>query len=72
MSRGDDCLIIFFFNFRNNPSISYSIIIIIIMNVQGLIYIIILLSLPLFVTGTRGGAMVEALRYKPEGRGIDS
>jgi hypothetical protein len=22
--------------------------------------------------GTRGGAVVEALRYKPEGRGIDS
>jgi hypothetical protein len=22
--------------------------------------------------GTRGGALVEALRYKPEGRGIDS
>jgi hypothetical protein len=24
------------------------------------------------VTGARGGAVVEALRYKPEGRGIDS
>jgi hypothetical protein len=23
-------------------------------------------------TGVRGGAVVEALRYKPEGRGIDS
>jgi hypothetical protein len=23
-------------------------------------------------TGARGGAVVEALRYKPEGRGIDS
>jgi hypothetical protein len=23
-------------------------------------------------TGTRGGAVVEAMRYKPEGRGIDS
>jgi hypothetical protein len=22
--------------------------------------------------GTRGGAVIEALRYKPEGRGIDS
>jgi hypothetical protein len=25
-----------------------------------------------YVTGARGGAMFEALRYKPEGRGIDS
>jgi hypothetical protein len=24
------------------------------------------------VTGTRGGAVVEALRYKPEGHGFDS
>jgi hypothetical protein len=24
------------------------------------------------VAGARGGAVVEALRYKPEGRGIDS
>jgi hypothetical protein len=23
------------------------------------------------ITGARGGAVVEALRYKPEGRGID-
>jgi hypothetical protein len=26
----------------------------------------------IFQTGARGGAVVEALRYKPEGRGIDS
>jgi hypothetical protein len=25
-----------------------------------------------FVSGARGGAVVEALRYKPEGHGIDS
>jgi hypothetical protein len=25
-----------------------------------------------FIFGARGGAVVEALRYKPEGRGIDS
>jgi hypothetical protein len=24
------------------------------------------------ILGVRGGAVVEALRYKPEGRGIDS
>jgi hypothetical protein len=24
------------------------------------------------VTGARGGAVVEAQRYKPEGRGVDS
>jgi hypothetical protein len=24
------------------------------------------------ISGARGGAVVEALRYKPEGRGIDS
>jgi hypothetical protein len=24
------------------------------------------------ITGARGGVVVEALRYKPEGRGIDS
>jgi hypothetical protein len=26
----------------------------------------------LVMWGARGGAVVEALRYKPEGRGIDS
>jgi hypothetical protein len=26
----------------------------------------------LLLKGARGGAVVEALRYKPEGRGIDS
>jgi hypothetical protein len=25
-----------------------------------------------YVCGERGGALVETLRYKPEGRGIDS
>jgi hypothetical protein len=27
---------------------------------------------PYVYMGTRGGVVVEALRYKPEGRGIDS
>jgi hypothetical protein len=31
-----------------------------------------ILSVFVFVNGTRGGAVIEALRYKPEGRGIDS
>jgi hypothetical protein len=26
----------------------------------------------IYICGARGGAVVEALRYKPEGRGIDS
>jgi hypothetical protein len=30
------------------------------------------LRIPLKLGGTRGGAVVEALHYKPEGRGIDS
>jgi hypothetical protein len=30
-----------------------------------------LYSVP-FLAGVRGGAVVETLRYKPEGRGIDS
>jgi hypothetical protein len=29
-------------------------------------------GLLLITHGARGGAVVEALRYKPEGRGIDS
>jgi hypothetical protein len=31
-----------------------------------------LTTLPLEQPGVRSGAVVEALRYKPEGRGIDS
>jgi hypothetical protein len=31
-----------------------------------------LLRMNLLSAGARGGAVVEALRYKPEGRGIDS
>jgi hypothetical protein len=29
-------------------------------------------AVPIEELGARGGAVVEALRYKPEGRGIDS
>jgi hypothetical protein len=31
-----------------------------------------LLNVPAYFIGTRGGALVEALRYKPEFRGFDS
>jgi hypothetical protein len=34
--------------------------------------IITFFRVPLNVLGARGGAVVEALRYKPEGRGLDS
>jgi hypothetical protein len=33
---------------------------------------VISLLIDLFLFGARGGAVVEALRYKPEGCGIDS
>jgi hypothetical protein len=35
-------------------------------------FFIFLLLLLLLLLGARGGAVVEALRYKPEGCGIDS
>jgi hypothetical protein len=38
--------------------------------VQCVSFIFILITA--IVTGARGGTVVEALRYKPEGRGIDS
>jgi hypothetical protein len=38
-----------------------------------LVYLVItFISVYLHIVGSRGGAVVEALRYKPEGRGFDS
>jgi hypothetical protein len=36
------------------------------------VVIIIIIIIVLIIVGARGGAVVEALRYKPEGRVFDS